>query len=249
MTLERHFVWLTALSFLSHSAIGVNELRSIPPTPQGESASPPPVRRNAIRDSIRVAKSKSRLGGNAVANRSFTAQPPVPEIPLDKMGMADSTMDAADPPTIPRFSNHARKRSNTAPRIAPLALRSFSSQATMPSSTNSTMTANSSELYGPSSAGVPGFNSERSSFSRRTSVASGFSANTGNFFEAVGTVRMEAFIDRTNQMHAHRAGYSSRHAMRKRDSSQWGSGQHSLDFARSETGSETSYRTDPFRGF
>ncbi|KAJ9238081.1 hypothetical protein DTO169E5_4923 [Paecilomyces variotii] len=247
MSPERHFIWLTALSFLSHSAVSANELRSIPPTPQEESASPPPVRRNPIRDTIKVTKSKPRLvvvGGN----RSFTAHPPVPEIPLDTMEMRDSTMDAADPPTVPRFSNHCRKRSNTAPRVGPLSLRSFSSNATIPTSTHSatTRTPNSMDLYsGSHSAGVPGSNS----FSRRTSVASGFSTNTGNFFEAVGTVRMEAFIDRTNQMSSQRSAYAPRHTM-KRDSSQWSSGQQSLEFARSEASSEMSYRhEDLFRGF
>ncbi|KAL1866782.1 hypothetical protein Plec18167_008916 [Paecilomyces lecythidis] len=243
MSLERHFIWLTALSFLSHSAVSANELRSIPPTPHEESASPPPVRRNPIRDTIKATKSKPRLV--AGGHRSFTTQPPVPEIPLDTMEMGDSAMDAADPPSVPRFSNHSRKRSNTAPRVAPLSLRSFSSNATMPTSTHSATTPmpNSMDLYnGPLSAGAP-------SFSRRTSVASGVSTNTGNFFEAVGTVRMEAFIDRTNQMSTQRGAYGPRHTM-KRDSSQWSSGQHSLEFARSEASSEMSYRHgDPFQGF
>lgn len=243
MSLERHFIWLTALSFLSHSAVSANELRSIPPTPHEEPASPPPVRRNPIRDTIKATKSKPRLV--AGGHRSFTTQPPVPEIPLDTMEMGDSAMDAADPPSVPRFSNHSRKRSNTAPRVAPLSLRSFSSNATMPTSTHSATTPmpNSMDLYnGPLSAGAP-------SFSRRTSVASGVSTNTGNFFEAVGTVRMEAFIDRTNQMSTQRGAYGPRHTM-KRDSSQWSSGQHSLEFARSEASSEMSYRHgDPFQGF
>ncbi|KAL2005307.1 hypothetical protein VTN00DRAFT_2517 [Thermoascus crustaceus] len=250
MTLERHFVWLTALSFLSHSATGMNDLAGLPPVPQENSAPSPStaaLRRNPIRDSIKVAKVKPLSG--AKGNRSFNAHPvPVPEIPMDRMEGLDPVMDAADPPNVPRFSSHARKRSNTAPRAPPSALRSFASQVTMPS-TYSATTAGSSDIYAPSSIGH-GFNSGGSSFSRRTSDASGpSSVGTGNFFDAVGTVRMEAFIHSTNNMGRYRGGYRSRHSVR-RDSSQWGSGHHDIDFPRSEDGSEIYFRNeDPFRGF
>ncbi|KAL1967795.1 hypothetical protein VTN77DRAFT_2484 [Rasamsonia byssochlamydoides] len=242
MSLERHYVWLTALSFLSHSNLGMNDLTAFPPVPQEDFVSAPPtaaLRRNPIRDSIKVAKSKPRQQPNA--KRSFTAHPaPVPEYGDDMF----DPMDAADPPNVPRFSNHSRKRSNTAPRALPSAFRSFSSNATVPSTYSGT-TAASSDLYTLSSIGG------QSSFSQRTSEASGpSSVGTGNFFDAVGTVRMEAFIDRVD-VPRHRGNYHGRHGVRKTDSSQWGSGHHELpDFTRSEDGSDIFYRhDDPFRGF
>src|SRR6266511_3800393 len=41
MTQERHYVWLTALSFLSHSSLGANDLTALPPVPQQEYELPP----------------------------------------------------------------------------------------------------------------------------------------------------------------------------------------------------------------
>ena len=251
LTLERHYVWLTALSFLSHSTMGAHDLAALPPVPQEGFVSPPPtatLRRNPIRDSIRVAKAKPRPRPGE--KRSFTAHPStVPELPGIGIDMIDPVMDAADPPNVPRFSSHSRKRSNTAPRAPPSAFRSFTSHTTMPS-TYSATTAGSSDIYPPSSVIAPGFNSGQSSFSRRTSEASGpSSVGTANFFEAVGTVRMEAFIDRTH-VTRHRGSYRSRHGGRKRDSTHWGSGHHDMEFARSEDGSEAYFRNDdPFRGF
>ncbi|RJE19744.1 Nuclear migration protein [Aspergillus sclerotialis] len=189
-SIERHYVWLTALSFLSHSSMGLNDLTSLPPVPQEEY--PPRVptaalRKNPIRDSIKVAKGRPRPIPRA--KRSFTDQPPVPELPASGVGMADPLMDAADPPNVPRFSRHARKRSNTTTRIP--ALRSLSSNGTMPSSHSGT-TAGSSDVNHPVWGMNYGYGSGRSSFSRRMSEASGpSSVGTGNFFDAIGTVRME----------------------------------------------------------
>jgi Meiotic cell cortex C-terminal pleckstrin homology len=244
LTLERHYVWLTALSFLSHSSLGANDLAALPPVPKEGFVSPPPtatLRRNPIRDSIRVAKGKPRP--KPVEQRSFASHPvPVPELPGMGMDLIDPIMDAADPPHVPRFSSHSRKRSNTAPRPPPSAFRSFSNHAPMPS-TYSATTA-SSEIYSPTSVGGPGFGS-----SRRTSEASGpSSVGTGNFFDAVGTIRMEAFIDHTHVPRPR--GYRLRQGMRKRDSNHWGAGHNDLDFTRFEDGSEAFYRhEDPFREF
>lgn len=133
---------------------------------------------------------------------------PVPELPADEDDNLDSAMDAADPPFVPRFSNHARKHSRTLGR--PPTIRSFSSQATMPSWNN----AGSPDAYSPVG---PSFHSGQSSLSYRPSEASGASSpvpgqGTGNFFDAIGTVRMEAFIDRTDLIRYHsRAQRRSRH--------------------------------------
>ncbi|OAX80243.1 hypothetical protein ACJ72_05429, partial [Emergomyces africanus] len=113
MTMERHFVWLTALSFLSHSSMGANDLASLPPVPHEEYRPPPgsTLRRNPIRDSIRVAKGKTRPTPANNANRSFASHPSaVPELPFDEAQGTEPINDAADPPNVPRFSSHSRKR-------------------------------------------------------------------------------------------------------------------------------------------
>lgn len=244
-SIERHYVWLTALSFLSHSSMGLNDLASLPPVPQEEYPPRAPtaaLRKNPIRDSIKVAKSRPRPMPRE--QRSFTDHPPVPGLSASGVGMADPLMDAADPPNVPRFSRHSRKRSNTTTRIP--ALRSFSSHGTMPSSHSGT-TAGSSDANHPASGMNYGYGSGRSSFSRRMSEASGpSSVGTGNFFDAVGTVRMEAFIDRTNTNRY--PGQHPRH--RRKSSSPWSQGQYDFDFPPVEdNGAMLTHSDNPFHGF
>ncbi|KLJ13578.1 hypothetical protein EMPG_11484 [Blastomyces silverae] len=257
MTIERHFVWLTALSFLSHSSMGANDLASLPPVPHEEYRPPPnsTLRRNPIRDSIRVAKGKTRPTP-ASSNRSFASHPSaVPELPFDEAQGGEPINDAADPPNVPRFSSHSRKRSNTAPRLPPSAFKSFSNHTTAPS-TYSTTTAGSSDLYSPSTMGPSGVQSGQSSFSHRTSEASGpSSVGMSNFFEAVGTVRMEAFVDRnefTRQRvggHGHRSRQGGGGGRRRRDAHYWPPNSPDTEFYGSEDGDVFFRNEDPFRGF
>ncbi|KAJ5084266.1 hypothetical protein NUU61_008845 [Penicillium alfredii] len=251
LTIERHYVWLTALSFLSHSSMGLHDLAALPPVPQEEAGSPAPpqatLRRNPIRDSIRVAKGRPRPMPKG--KRSFGSAPvptPVPELPAGGL----DTM-AADAPHVPRFSTHNRKRSNTAPRPAPAlhAIRSFSSQGTMPSSHSGT-TAGSDAYYPPPMAPPgrrPGIASGRSSFSRTSEASGRASSGTGAMFD-VGTVRMEAFIDHhAEQINRPRGPPPRRHV--RKSSSQWSHGRYDFD-APSLDDSELSFRPDdPFRGF
>ncbi|KAF4760970.1 hypothetical protein HAV15_007445 [Penicillium sp. str.  len=248
LTIERHYVWLTALSFLSHSSMGLQELAALPPVPQEESPTLPhtSLRRNPIRDSIRVAKGRPRPMPKG--KRSFNsagAPAPVPEVPGGSIDFA------ADAPHVPRFSTHNRKRSNTAPRPALHALRSFSSAGTMPSSHSGT-TAGSSELHFPAMQPPslsPGIGSRRSSISRRTSEASGRASSVAgsNMFD-IGTVRMEAFIDHhAEQINRTRAPPRQRHT--RKTSSQWSERRYEFDTP-SVHGSEFSYRPDdPWREF
>ncbi|KAJ5543003.1 hypothetical protein N7461_009006 [Penicillium sp. DV-2018c] len=243
LTIERHYVWLTALSFLSHSSVGLQELAALPPVPQQEESPTPPhaaLRRNPIRDSIRVAKGRPRP--QPMGKRSFNsagAPAPVPEIPGGSIDLA------ADAPHVPRFSSHNRKRSNTGPRAPALhALRSFSSQGTMPSSHS----GGSSELHF-SAAQQPSLPPGISS--RRTSEASGCAPSVAgsNVFD-IGTMRMEAFIDHHAEQinRAPRVPPRQRH-IRKTSSSQWSERRYEFDTP-SVNGSEFSYRPDdPFRGF
>ncbi|RVX69678.1 hypothetical protein B0A52_06322 [Exophiala mesophila] len=135
---ERHYVWLTALSFLSHSPLNVNELTAVPPPPPPDHESIAPTaslagsfRRRPIRDSIRVAKNAVRTGTGS-GNRSFTTDGslPVQDSRPPTRDFYDPATDPALPPTIPR---HARKRSNTAPRAPPSSFRSFSAKEVTPS--------------------------------------------------------------------------------------------------------------------
>ncbi|KAL4749381.1 hypothetical protein BDW72DRAFT_135068 [Aspergillus terricola var. indicus] len=237
-SIERHYVWLTALSFLSHSAIGLQDLASLPPVPQEDYTRPAPtatLRRNPIRDSIRIAKGRPRPFPKGKGKRPFNNQPePVPELPNDLDGGVRASEDAAAPPTVPRFSNHARKRSNTAPRMPIPNIRSFSSQNTMPS-----MRSSSDAAAGLSSHSH-GLNSVRSSFSHRTSEAS--SVRTGNFFDAIGTVRMEAFIDQT-ESNRYRGANPRRHT--RKPSTPWSMSQ---GYSELESPFEEVHE-DPFHGF
>ncbi|KAK1987123.1 hypothetical protein LZ30DRAFT_580687 [Colletotrichum cereale] len=230
---ERHYMWLTALSFLAHSTQAVPEIPA-PPRPVKETAIPDfepplPTRRPGIRDSIRLTKSKAPMVKNA-GPASIPSVPSIPSIPLSKTGdmsgyrqgeafapmpsnagnghQREQSGDAAEPPFIPRFterSNHAvvhgRKRSNTGGHVPPpLSFRGFSGPGsvghsyTNSNAGNSVGTAGSSDIY----QSQPSQGSSRQSWgistvgSQRTSEAS--SRPGGNFFDAIGTVRMEAFI-------------------------------------------------------
>ncbi|CAG8948027.1 unnamed protein product [Penicillium salamii] len=235
LSIERHYVWLTALSFLSHSAMGLHDLAALPPIPTEEPAqSNSTLRRNPIRDSIRVAKGRPRpLPGKRFAS---AGPPSVPELPKESLELA------ADAPHVPRFS-HNRKRSNTAPRPALHALRSFSSQGTIPSSHSGTI---SPELHFPAMAPIPSI-SRRSSV-RRPSEASAAPSVGSNMFD-MGTMRMEAFIDHhAEQMNRPRPAPRERHI--RKTSSQWSERRYEFDTP-SVVDSEISYRpgSDPFRGF
>lgn len=139
-TQERHYIWLTALSFLSHSPISMNDLAPMPPMPpdvRSEHTTSPAaslggsLRRRPIRDSIRVAKGSSQRPNF----RSFTADgiPTTSEYPEydSRPGTTeqyDPINDAALPPVIRRY--HNRNRSNTAPKPTGSAFLAFLSRET-----------------------------------------------------------------------------------------------------------------------
>ena len=175
---ERHYVWLSALSFLSTSPNDISNLGSAPMSIpiEEESAAPPPLptrssRRPAIRDSIRVAKSRGftpgvgpgQLGGL----RAFTdgSVPRIGEVRLStsQLQLQQGSMSgpehekAADAPNVPRTSTrtsthssaHSRKRSNTAPRPLPSSLRTFPSIDHQPSITSFASSMTSTTTTGP----------------------------------------------------------------------------------------------------
>ncbi|KAL7949604.1 hypothetical protein V8C42DRAFT_216258 [Trichoderma barbatum] len=298
-TAERHYLWLTALSFLAHSYQAVPDvLPSQPqqhlsvkqqPLPNFEAPRPTKLTRGGIRDSIRLAK------GRAVAPKSeLASMPSIPDVPTLRMGdvarfrVAESvtgsghsreiSVDAAEPPMIPRFNdrtghtptNHGRKRSNTGGRVPPpLSFRGFSGPTLGESnhhSSNSTAgasieTTGSSDIY-QSQGSTP------ASWGIAQTPLSTVSSQQGNFFDAIGTVRMEAFISphayqqyseyqeegeedyrsvarkkskefrRRNSRHRRRAQLSRS----TRGSDEFFSGSKTA-------GEEDFFRDDPFRGF
>lgn len=231
---ERHYVWLTALSFLAHSQQAVPEIANtmaLQPKPEPVLEFEPPktkVKRGGIRDSIRLAK-----GRNGPAKAAIPSIPSMPSVPSSQMGDVSSfripesggtistthtrerSGDAAEPPLIPRFHDrmggplpvHARKRSNTGGHVPPpLSFRGFSGPVTHHNPTNSTAgnsvgTNGSSDIYQSqgSSAGAHSWGMSQTA-SQRTSEAS---SRPGNFFDAIGTMRMEAFISPLGQQEGH----------------------------------------------
>jgi hypothetical protein len=229
---ERHYIWLTALSFLAHSSQAVPEIVAAPlplPHPTIPDFEMPRqgarLRKNNIRDSIRVAKGKTAVArqGPTSVHSSQQGDPSLREAESFYTSNTEPVMEAADPPIVPRFTDragrehqgppltHNRKRSNTGSRIPPpLSFRGFSGPVGggpvggghAPTSSTAGMsvgTNGSSDIYNQSqpSSSIAGYTNMTTSgrSSIRTSDASGRpGAVVNNFFDAVGTMRMEAFI-------------------------------------------------------
>lgn len=166
----------------------------VPAIPQNPASSKrnrsPSMGRSSVRDSIGLTKGKQpHLLRSTSAQHQSTSDLTAETIPTEDQG--------ADFPCIPRLysstTRHQRKRSNTSPRLAPpfTNLRSFSSSAVP--STSSSQPYNRS--YGGSSSKPSASASSQSAGSRRASIITSPSPDFANFFEAVGTVRMEAFVD------------------------------------------------------
>ncbi|KAG6078663.1 hypothetical protein E4U16_001533 [Claviceps sp. LM84 group G4] len=231
---ERHYLWLTALSFLAHSSQAVPENIPAPPPPKvrqhhlPEFELPPPrVKRGGIRDSIRLAKGKSSMSRVGSSNASSVGNMPSSRRD-DASGLraadaswaapaghgAGQAKEAAEPPFVPRFSErganaivtHGRRRSNTGGHVAPpLSFRGFSgspgtgaggsqeSQHPGHSTCNDSVdtTMSSSDLFQTHGSTNSTWNMSQT-VSERTSETS---LRPGNFFDAIGTVRMEAFIN------------------------------------------------------
>jgi hypothetical protein len=201
---ERHYLWLTALSFLAHSSspipdLGPGLLEPEHMIPMPAVPGPPPVaelpprtsgatlRRTHVRDSVRLAKDKA----NPITQRLQAGRGDV----LSEWYQFDrgDQGDAADPPSIPRGPHqHGRKRSSTGPRAPPpgLGFRSFSHQHVP-----SVYSNGSSDVYAQQPPSVPSsvYNPPSIMTSSRPSDAS--SSMRHNFFDTMGTVRMEAFIE------------------------------------------------------
>ncbi|AEO62332.1 uncharacterized protein THITE_2106394 [Thermothielavioides terrestris NRRL 8126] len=225
---ERHYIWLTSLSFLAHSNQAIPDALLVPqPKPLVDQYELPKPKRRPIRDSIRLTKAKTAvIKSDPVTAESAQTDsappsvptyrpPPLPDVYTLPTHARDLSRDAAEPPAIPRFSDrgahmpvHGRKRSNTGGHVPPpLSFRGFSGPAgsggAYHASTNSTagnsiMTAGSSDIYSNAGASAVTGSSGMTwaTGSMRTSEASSRPSAPvqNNFFDAIGTVRMEAFI-------------------------------------------------------
>jgi len=270
---ERHYVWLTALSFLSHSAESNDGLLALPPPMpfeydqvdrrQNLHPAPPPVppaapaRLNAFsatRDSVRLAKGKGRA--SPVASNGYPSPNGSGALAsgLLNPGMASTETLSAEPPTIPRFPGTSRRRRSNSNLHRPQTRGGYEKSLESYSTSNAGSTNGDSfrpdSFYGVGGVGLP---SPSSSFGRGDYVGNA-SGGSGWDTGPVGTVRMEAFIDRqTPQYDDYDVDMSSRpdnyHVKRDRRASRheayWGRGAGFYgapeDFWRGGD--------DPFRGF
>jgi len=221
-TQERHYIWLTALSFLSHSPISMKDLAPMPPMPpeersgSGHDINPAAslggsLRRRPIRDSIKIAKGSAArpqfrsFTTDGIPTTSGFARSPARE-------QYDPVNDAAMPPVIRRY--HNRNRSNTAPKPTASAFRALLSRDSGPSATAPSVAVSSGNASTEQEALTPSPNLPSMTSSRRGSEASalgrpqlgpsisafdlgmgsGFFDSASNASHAAGmTVRMDAF--------------------------------------------------------
>ncbi|WPH00556.1 anucleate primary sterigmata protein a [Acrodontium crateriforme] len=194
---ERHALWMTALSFLAQSGA----LPTLMPDAFDEPAPPPSSRFESNASDKRsrspsFGKATTRSAGTTRSRRP-TRTPDVDDTLISPDLFSQDQDTGAEPPAIPRLHSstmkHQRKRSNTNPALPPTiaGFRSFSSNA-VPSSNSpfnrlqlATSANHGGDLRGTSS---------KSAGSRQESLISS-AADRPNFFEAMGTVRMEAFVD------------------------------------------------------
>ncbi|KAL5120777.1 hypothetical protein ACEQ8H_001258 [Pleosporales sp. CAS-2024a] len=247
---ERHYLWLTALSFLAHSNAAIPDLNSMPPAlPPVIEAPPLPaqnatLRRSRVQDSVRLAKGRA----NPVMQRYASQNNMHPALP-SLANFDRPTTDSASPPSIPRVPAHGRKRSSTGPGAPSpsVPFHSFSHQHVP-----SVYSNGSSDMYSaaaPPSVPSSVYNPNSGMGSSRTSEAS--TSTRQNFFDTMGTVRMEAFIDNAlgDAKHASSHPKQPMHR-RRRGSSQWSAS--ARDLAPNRAGGffdDLEANHDPFRGF
>ena len=247
---ERHYIWLTALSFLSASGQGVADLETPSPDEQPPQIPRPPsrepvigIRRKPIRDSIRISKAKSRpsIGPHSLSSPpsdigfNNSAAPALEDI-------APDSEEAAEPPQIPRVAAHSRKRSSTGPRPAPLS--AFHNYPSQPTATSSM------DPHGPTARdkyekfSIPSRSGSGPATAQSTMTEASIVPN--NFFDAVGTVRMEAFVENEENHGGEKKrlkeskSYRSKQGKKKNMMSYWGV---------SEGGDARQKAEDPFKGF
>ena len=299
MSRERHYIWLTALSFLSHSTQGIDDLAVPDPIPQPDyQRQQPPSReyalnhrRSNVRDSIRLAKARSRpsIGPHSISSppgeleRSSLCQK---DLPWDDV-IERPSEDAAEPPHVPRMTGYTRRRSSTGPRVPLGSLNSYHNNIAGSASTFSLhqpITSTSEKMKATHSRDTSGGTSVSRSTMTRSQIVEAtlpplpvLTPIRNDFFDAVGTVRMEAFIDQSSSKDHNRKDHHSKSKdssslgakkesrkgrkqgqqeyHRKKDMRYWGVPASPALPSPSTTGgtlsmtSSSRWREDPFRGF
>jgi hypothetical protein len=251
-TRERHYLWLTALSFLAQSNAAIPDLASMPPpVPLSVSEELPEesqggfVRHTRLQDSVRLAKGRANpvMQRYASQNDMATALPSL-------AGFDRPTPSSASPPTIPRGPGHGRKRSSTGPSAPPpnVPYRSFSHQHVPSIYSNG-----SSDMYSaaaPPSVPSSVYNPNSGAISSRTSEAS--TSTNRHFFDTMGTMRMEAFIDNALGDPKHAGSYAAKvrtHRRHRGGSSQWSTSTRDHPNRTGGFFEDLEVNNDPFRGF
>jgi len=257
VSIERHYVWLTALSYLTSSQ-GISDLGPLSSLlPHQEFHRPPsrePVlnfRPTPIRDSIRVAKGRSRP---SIGPQSFSFPSPEMEntkVPVAWEDLERPSEEAAEPPHIPRSAAHARKRSSTGPLQIPLSnFHSFAGSNVIGVASSFDLHAPTArdkyDKYQPRLRRGSGPSTTQSTMTHRTNESTAVIPN--DFFDAISTVRMEAFVDKQepqlvepSKPKKENRNYRTRQG-RKKDMSYW-------DIAESVSSEPRWKGEDPFRGF
>jgi len=211
---ERHELWMSALSFLARP----EGLAAPPPTVAPRPTLP--ISAGEVRPRATRSRSPSREP-STIRNTAHVTKCQRPELHHSASQPAASTTSAmisvpdavprdegADFPAIPRlYSNttrHQRKRSHTSPRLPPAlsTLRSLSSSSSsasklhLPSTTTTTINGSSSSSSRPvHPPGSSSFQPTNAPQRAASSSATTRSPDRPNFFEAIDTVRMDAFVD------------------------------------------------------
>ncbi|KAL8769197.1 MAG: hypothetical protein Q9194_005512 [Teloschistes cf. exilis] len=258
---DRHYIWLTALSFLSHSTLGMDNLAAMAPMPQSEcqfshSQADGSLRRSP-RDSLKIYKSKEKA---SMHPRHGTAS--MVNVAVNRVSghdeANDSLFEAAEAPQIPRMTVHTRTRSNTGPR--PGLHSAFNSFPTAKTSSQSQLSKSVSQqdISMSVTKGFQGMGGRPSAITRHMSEAE---AVRSEFLDkTVGTVRMEAFVEGMDvrsggggggkaQPGPRSGSYRTAHG-RKKDMRYWGLMNHASSPDVAQQGGRSSWKTeDPFQGF
>ena len=225
-TRERHYVWLTALSFLSHSNTVPRELGNLAPATPQEKTPPPSrrsqapsvkvpgpqtatLRRHYIKDSIRIAKGKDRPilgngGRRSQTSPGMSIRPPLPPpIPRIYDRLVEDIEEAAEAPLVPRTTSDIRKRSNTGPKSSrpSSAYRNYLDSAKPSVRSLQSMNESENSHNWMADGGPNGGVSSRGRRGQDWNASSQSREGSGNFFEAVGTMRMEAFVNETAKVY------------------------------------------------
>lgn len=263
MSRERHYIWLAALSHLSHATRSGDDLTSALPLPKHEGQhrfsqermSVP--HRTAMQDSIGTARVIKRpsIGAHSYSTPTGLIEQEIIEgarLPWeDEEAESD---DAAEPPQVHRVAAQARKHSGTGPRAVPLsAFHIHPNNVMAMGSTSSLQGPTSGEKYDgyrPQPGMRSGAHTMRSTLTRSITESSIVPSPVvpDNFFDCAGTVRMEAFVDdrETDYILSSRGKSQRARQGGEKDMSLWGS---DASVAGSGWGSAREKGEDPFTGF